>query len=91
MEKSSHSNDFHSGIAQAYLYDDWWVFLNGKLAIDMGGVHGASQGSITLNSATRAAFGLNLGDIVRIDLFQAERHTTQSNFRISIGSEYYRF
>lgn len=71
--------------------DDWWVFLNGKLAIDMGGVHGASNGSITLNSATRAAFGLNLGDIVRIDIFQAERHTTQSNFRISISSECYRF
>lgn len=69
--------------------DDWWVFLNGKRAIDLGGVHGATTGTVTLDTANRATYGVTIGDIVRVDIFQAERHTTQSNFRISISSECY--
>ncbi len=67
--------------------DDWWVFLNGKRAIDMGGVHGATSGSVTLDAGNRTTYALALGDIVRVDIFQAERHTTQSNFRISLSSD----
>ncbi len=57
--------------------DDLWVFINDQLAIDLGGVHGAVSGSVDLDT-----LGLTVGEIYDFDLFFAERHTTQSNFRI---------
>lgn len=61
--------------------DDVFVFVNNKLAIDLGGVHGAQEETINLNEeATR--LGITIGTEYPIDFFQAERHTSQSNFRI---------
>jgi len=57
--------------------DDLWVFINDQLVIDLGGVHTVLTGSIDLD-----ALGLTLGEDYDIDIFFAERHTTQSNFRI---------
>ncbi len=62
--------------------DDVFVFINGQLAIDLGGVHGAESGSVTLNSIA-AAFGLVDGQNYTLDVFQAERHTTGSNFTMT--------
>jgi fibro-slime domain-containing protein len=59
--------------------DDLWLFVNGQLVIDLGGVHAAAAGSIDLD-ANAAALGLAVGSTYRLDLFQAERHTSQSNF-----------
>jgi fibro-slime domain-containing protein len=61
--------------------DDLWVFINGRLAIDLGGVHTAEPGAVDLD-AKAGAFGLVRGRIYPLDLFHAERHTTQSNFRV---------
>ncbi|MDC0674376.1 fibro-slime domain-containing protein [Nannocystis radixulma] len=61
--------------------DDLWLFINGKLAIDLGGVHGALSDSIDLD-ANAGFFGIQLGGTYPMDIFHAERHTTQSNFRI---------
>jgi fibro-slime domain-containing protein len=61
--------------------DDLWVFLNDKLAIDLGGVHGALSSSVDLDTQA-AALGLAVGGTYDFDLFFAERHMTQSNFRI---------
>jgi fibro-slime domain-containing protein len=61
--------------------DDLWVFINGKLAIDLGGVHGAEPGSVDLDAKARD-LGIKPGSVYPLDLFHAERHTTQSNFRV---------
>jgi fibro-slime domain-containing protein len=57
--------------------DDVWVFVNGKLAMDLGGLHTEAQAVVNLDS-----LGLTVGNEYALDLFHAERHTTQSNFRI---------
>lgn len=57
--------------------DDVWVFINKQLVIDLGGVHGAMSQSVNLDD-----LGLTTGNDYSFDLFFAERHTTESNFRI---------
>lgn len=61
--------------------DDLWTFINGKLAIDLGGVHGAETKSVSLD-AQASALGLTKGGTYSLEVFSAERHTTQSHFRI---------
>ncbi|HTJ81935.1 MAG TPA: fibro-slime domain-containing protein [Polyangiaceae bacterium] len=61
--------------------DDLFTFINGKLAIDLGGVHGAESQSVDLD-ASAAALGITPGNIYALDFFFAERHTSESNFRI---------
>lgn len=62
--------------------DDVWVFLNGILALDLGGTHGAMSASIDLDSVA-AEVGLETDGLARFAFFFAERHTTQSNCFIS--------
>lgn len=57
--------------------DDVWVFVNGELVIDLGGVHGAVSQTIDLSR-----LGLEDGQKCTLTLFFAERHTTRSNFRV---------
>jgi fibro-slime domain-containing protein len=61
--------------------DDVWVFINGRLAVDIGGVHGQASKSVNLDT-NMAALGLEYGHTYPLDFFFAERHTTESNFRI---------
>jgi len=61
--------------------DDVWVFINGKLAIDIGGVHGAAPGSVDLD-ASAAYLGLVPGRNYDLTIFQAERHTSASTLQI---------
>ena len=62
--------------------DDVFVFINDKLAIDLGGVHGPEGQTVNLN-AIAAGFGLVNGDNYSLDIFQAERHTSGSNFTMT--------
>ncbi len=61
--------------------DDLWLFLNGKLAIDLGGTHPPESSTVDLD-AQADALGLIQGGVYTMDIFHAERHTDQSNFRI---------
>lgn len=102
--------------------DDVWVFVNGKLAVDIGAMHSAENGRVVLGDDGRVSgvdsstdsdcsvhggggalpalggcydadeagdnedtrFGLVKGEIYEIVLFQAERHSTGSNFRLTL-------
>jgi fibro-slime domain-containing protein len=61
--------------------DDLWTFINDKLAIDLGGVHGAETASVDLDMMA-STLGITTGHKYRLDVFGAERHTTESHFRV---------
>ena len=61
--------------------DDLWTFINGKLAIDLGGLHPPLSQTVDLD-AMADVLGIAPGGTYPMDIFHAERHTDQSNFRI---------
>jgi len=66
--------------------DDFWVFINKKLAVDIGGLHSPAEGSITINTAAATKLGnLQSGKVYEIAVFHAERHTTASTFKLTLN------
>jgi len=66
--------------------DDLWLFINGKLAIDLGGLHPKVSATIDLDQSADQ-LGIVIGGTYPMDIFHAERHTTESNFRIETTIE----
>lgn len=61
--------------------DDVWVFINNTLAIDLGGVHGALNATVNFNDLS-----LTEGETYSLDIFHAERNTTDSNFSFTTNA-----
>lgn len=61
--------------------DDVFVFINRRLAIDLGGVHPRQSQSVNIDDRAEA-LGLEVGGRYPLHLFFAERHTFNSSFRI---------
>ena len=59
--------------------DDLWLFINNKLAVDLGGRHATAEYNLSLDDRA-SILGITPGGTYNFDLFFAERHTTESNF-----------
>lgn len=73
---------YTQGAGQTFSFtgdDDVWVYFDGKLGIDLGGVHSAQTQTVNLD--TLFGPGKASGNY-SFDFFFAERHTTESNLKI---------
>jgi fibro-slime domain-containing protein len=88
----SHNYDFTTEIHFNFPYrggevfnfrgdDDLFLFVNGHLAVDLGGVHVAESGSVNLDQKA-ADLGIAAGNSYRMDIFHAERHLSSSTFHV---------
>jgi|SRR6478609_1776951 len=91
-DQKQHNFGFTTEIHTQFLYkggevfqfkgdDDVWIFINQKLAVDLGGLHHAQAATIRLDDAA-PQLRIETGKVYSLDLFHAERHTNQSTFRI---------
>lgn len=57
--------------------DDTWLFVNGALAVDLGGVHAPQTGFVSLRERSQD-LGLKIGRTYTLDIFHAQRGAAPS-------------
>ena len=80
---------YHAGSGQIFKFegdDDTYLFINGRLALDLGGAHPAQAGEVSLDDHAEE-LGLVDGQVIPFKFFYLERHTDQSNLEISTNIE----
>jgi hypothetical protein len=58
-----------------------WVFVNGRLALDLGAPHERLHGMVTIDTQ----WGLEPGRIYEIAVFHADRHPRESNYQLTLS------
>jgi fibro-slime domain-containing protein len=65
--------------------DDVWMFVNRRLAVDIGGIHTPQTGTVTISAANAASYGLSNGNVYEVEVFQAERQTDSSSYKLTLS------
>lgn len=64
--------------------DDVWAYVNGHLALDIGGIHGREASSFTITPDKATLWSLEAGKVYEIAVFQAERNQCASNYWLTL-------
>lgn len=67
--------------------DDVYMYINGTLALDLGGAHGRNSKTVNLNDLDPTKYGLKEGQVATFTFFYMERCSDASTFGIKTNME----